>query len=187
MLGKKGTAGGRAALLLILALAAVGVASCGDSDDGGKASDATAAAHSSTDGGDKARVTDLITGLRDIYIRSDGDAFCAALTPDGRKEVTTLVPHAYENIKARDCPGIVTEFSRHVVGGGQKQRPVDVRRVTVKGDKATAVITGGLAGFRRIVPFRFEKTGGEWKLDDPITGPRRIIGMDYSIRLSDGD
>lgn len=186
MFVKRGMVGGRAGLSLILVLA-VGVAGCGDSDDGDKAGNAKAASSSTARSGDEARVADLITGLRDIYIKSDGDAFCAALTPDGRKEVTTLVPGAYSNIKAKDCAGIVKEFSGKVVSGGQKQRPVDVRRVTVKGDKATAVITGGLAGVRRVVPFRFEKTGGEWKLDDPITGPRRIIKMDYSIRLTDGD
>jgi hypothetical protein len=184
MHGIKGMVGGLAGLLLIAALA-VGTSGCGGSDDSGGSNDASAASSQPT--GDKAQVADVMKDLRDIYIRSDGDGFCSRLTPDGIKEVEVLVgrdPNAH--LTARDCAGIVTEFSKRVVGGGQKQRPVNVRKVKVNGTKAKAVITGGLAGVRRIVPYRLEKIGGEWKLDDPITGASRSTGMDYSIRLDNG-
>jgi len=180
----KGMFGGIAGLLLIVALA-VGASGCGDSDDSGGSNDASAA--SDQPAGDKAQVANVMEDLRDIYIQSDGEGFCSRLTPDGVKEVEVLVgrdPNVH--LTAKDCQGIVTEFSKRVVSGGQKQRPVDVRKVTVNGAKAKAVITGGLAGVRRIVPYRLEKINGEWKLDDPITGSSRSVGMDYSIRLDNG-
>jgi 2,3-bisphosphoglycerate-independent phosphoglycerate mutase len=178
--GMRGSLGRRVGVALVLALA-VSVVGCGDS--GGSGSDGADKAEATSSSGDRAQVSDAITELRTIYNKRDGDTFCSRLTPQGRKEVEVMVPKAYPDTKAKDCAGIVKEYSTKIVGGGQPQQPVKVRRVSVDGTKARVVVTGGLAGVRRIVPFRFEKQDGKWLLDDPISGTSRVIGMDYSIRL----
>jgi hypothetical protein len=180
MRGMRGLVGGRAGLALLAGLA-VGVAGCGDSESSG--ANAPTRGKTASYSGDEVKVVNAITDLRTVYNKQDGAGFCSRLTADGRREIEVLVPKAYTNLKAHDCAGIVTEYSGKVVGGGQPQRPVRVRRIKVDGNKARIVITGGPAGVRRIVPFRYVKTGGKWLLDDPISGTNRVIGVDYSIRL----
>lgn len=171
---------GLSAMAVAVALA-VGVTACGGSDDGDGG--ATAADRSGSDAGvadDEREVAATMRRLREVYNDSNGRAFCAELSKDGKREIAAVARSGEysEVIKSRDCPGIIADYSRAIVEAGMEQQPVEVRRVTVDGDKARIVIKGGLAGLRSIVPFRFVQEDGQWKLVDPISGTHNTIRVE---------
>lgn len=169
-------------------LLALGVAACGDSDDGdGDGGDAaaqqadTTASGGGTSAADEKEVADTMRFIRKSYNASDGKAFCGQLSEEGVEEVQDVIREGTyaKYIKSKDCAGYVSSYSRQVVKkDGLKQRPVQVLSVSVDGDKARMIMKGGLAGYRSVVPFRFVRVDGEWKLVDPLTAPHRTIRVD---------
>jgi len=184
----------KARLLAVTAslLLALGVAACGSSDDGDSdGGDATAkqADPVSNDGSgdgtnvaaEQKKVADTMRYIRNRYNAGDGAAFCGQLSREGVAEVKDVIRSGQyaKFIKSRTCGGYVSSYSKQVVArDGLKQRPIQVLRVSVDGDKAKMVMKGGLAGYRSVVPFRFVKVDGEWKLVDPITASHRTIRVD---------
>jgi hypothetical protein len=170
MMRRLGVTDRRLFVLAALALAA-GIGGCGDSNGDGASGDATAASE-----GSGAEVVAAMRDLREYYNTSDGQAFCDGLTPDGRDEVVGV--RRTFKLKETNCIDIINTVSRAVLDSGEPQRVVVVHKVTVDGDKARLVMQGGLGGIRRVVPFQFVRLAGEWKLNDPISGPQRVIRME---------
>jgi hypothetical protein len=175
--------------VIAAAAIALGVSACGDSDDGdaggnataGQSAPASTAEQGASTNADEKEIVATMRSMRQRYNSYDGAAFCSELSKAGLAEVQAIIRDGQyaKYIKSRDCPGFVSAYARQVVArDGIRQRPIEVKRVTVKGDKATLVMKGGLAGFRSVVPFRFVKEGGEWKLVDPISAARNTIRVE---------
>jgi hypothetical protein len=165
------------AVTLVLALAFAG---CGDDSDGTSTasdSDGTAAAESISSGSEEDQIAAVMRHLEEVYNDSDGAAFCASLTARGQREVVR-VRKELTDVKSHDCAGIVSEVSEAVVAGDAPQRTVKVLRVDVQGKQARAVIKGGLAGIRSVMPFKLRQVAGEWKVEDPISARGRLIRID---------
>lgn len=154
-------------LLLGAMLASLGIAACGDSDDG----DSSAATNpaSSTE---REAVAAVMPQVRDAFNDMDGKAFCSHLTAAGRQEVSGYAsePPVQKAYHVRDCAKFITKYTRVVVPQGGAHKRVRILKVDVNGDKAAVTMKGGLAGIRSIATYKLAKDGGEWKVEDPISG-----------------
>jgi hypothetical protein len=159
--------------LVIVLCIALGMAGCGDSDEGGDANannDQAAKSGSSAPSGEREEVGDVMVKLRDRFNKGDGDGFCSLLTANGQREIAAFSKSVPE-IKARGCAPFMSKYSGAIaVKSDAKQTPVKLRTVDIKGPKAKLVMGGGLAGIRAIATFNLVKRGGDWKLDDPVSG-----------------
>jgi ketosteroid isomerase-like protein len=156
------------------ALFALGLAACGDSDDGGDGSadqgDRTAdgdrsggAGGSSDESRARATVERLYAGIR----AGDADAVCSTLTAPAQKQVAA---GAIGSGKAGSCADAFQQFldAAEKQGGLNLTLKAKVERVTVKGDKAVAKVSFGKT---RAGEIPLVKQDGEWKLDRAGAGP----------------
>jgi len=167
--------GGKALLALLGVALALGVAGCGDSGDG-DGGGPQAAGEAQGGNGEQEQAAALMREVTRLYNEADGAGLCSSFTAAGREEVVRA--GADYGIKGRDCVAVMDEIARSVVRAEVPPRVVEVRQVTVDGDRARVVVKGGIAGIRSVVPYRLVRAGGEWRIDDPISARRRIIRVE---------
>lgn len=160
---------GLTATLLVAIALTTAVAGCGDSGD-----DSAASQTANTPADDKAQIGSLMRNLRRDYNRTDGQAFCAALTDKGVAEMEKWAETLPK--LPPECADFVKSFAAAFVNSGSGQTPVEVKKVTVKGDRGTIKMRGGLAGIRSTATYQVARVDGEWKLTNPVSGAetRRI-------------
>lgn len=191
---------GRFSVVLLALVAALGIAllatGCGDSDDGGGDS-ADAAQQSNKDTATNAALTGegkaaaaVMPAQREAFNSANGKEFCDNLTAAGVREVEEYAsePAVFEGYGTRDCADFITKYTKKVViEGGAAHRPVRILGVKVNGDRAEITMKGGLAGIRSIATYKVAKDGGEWKLDDPITGSTtRRLPEELKSKIDEG-
>jgi hypothetical protein len=180
----------RRSVLALALMLALGIAACGDDDGGSAGADAGQADTASSEGSealsgdaaaDKKEITATMHSFKDSFNNMNGERYCAKLSTAGQQQVVAGLRKSWyaKAIKARDCAGIVDAYTKELVGRQNNgYRPVEVRRISLDGDKARVVVKGGLAGRRSVVPFNMVREDGEWKVADPVTAAQNVIRVE---------
>jgi hypothetical protein len=149
------------ALTLVAAQAGCG---SGDSENGGGDTPGPGATEA-----DRAAIAGVMRQLRVSHNAGDGTAYCGRLTVHGQREIREFA-ETTPAIGKRDCADFMSEVARRVVETGGAQPPVRVRAIAIDGDRARITMQGGQVGIKAIATYELAKEGGEWKLDNPISG-----------------
>jgi uncharacterized cupredoxin-like copper-binding protein len=155
------------ALVGLTSLALIGVA-CGDDDDG-KSNETPAASVTQSGGGDEAAVRATLDKFTKAQADGDADTFLSLVTDHLLSDDFGFATR--DQIK--EDPTII-----------QDDTPVDVKSVSVNGDKATANVELK-TGFEQGVEASLIKQSGAWKIDDfqpaSVKGPAGASSVDVEM------
>lgn len=150
------------ALMAGLALT-LGVAACGDSNDDGDGDAAARSGSSSVSTAEKEAVTAAVKRMQDGFYSGSATKVCASLTPKARRE--TAVDSEGKRTSCRTNIGKLVKYFRANNKGERPALVPKVVKVTIEGDKATAMLR---EGHKDPYPFPLERTAGEWKVNLPL-------------------
>jgi ketosteroid isomerase-like protein len=141
----------RFAVLLVIAVTAVGLPACGGDDGGGGGGD------------DAAEIRTLFSDFWTAFKAADGEKVCSLMTEEAQKEAVEDA-EALEVEGDPTCPNVMKEFAAFA---GLIEGEPKLEDVQVDGDRATGTSVSKSAqegGGTEREPQAFEKVDGEWKL-----------------------
>jgi len=172
----------RSIVLVAICALTIGVAACGDSDDGTSAETSQTTQAPTSDGSSKApdrngrgeedRVATVVEDMYADLAQSDARGVCAAMTGTARRQIAQGVPGGSTEAPAdRTCEKSLAKFLALAAQSGVLEQTLraDVREVEISGDVATAQVAfGGQPG-----PIRLTKEDGKWRFGADAVAPPR--------------
>jgi hypothetical protein len=155
----------------LIALAAVGIAACGDDEE-----------ELGPDTPQEREVARTYSDYINALKRLDGEAACDLLTPAfQRRAGASIAVGSRAALKGAACPVAIERGTLPQI----KQVVPNLQQIRIQGDRASGFDPGeGLIGPQRVL---FQRLGGEWKISRTIFFQRKPGSSQGSVEVSPGN